>query len=213
VSSTRLQLGAELGVAVGPVGRGANSHLQTGDWTVHPAYAYAISHGLFVGMSLEGSVLRVRDDVKPCFTAGRCRRRRSCTTLPSRPPSLCTGPSTAPCRQRSRTEPSGRLSTFRPTRAPRLGVSTKPPPTGTRTLCITAFNSRTLRDSTSSHSSSCPVPGRSSQPTQRRRRRGPARRTAKAGEPRADCGVNLFTIVTPCHVLLHRLDPDTNTKN
>jgi lipid-binding SYLF domain-containing protein len=67
VSSTRLQLGAELGVAVGPVGRGANSHLQTGDWTVHPAYAYAISHGLFVGMSLEGSVLRVRDDVNAVF--------------------------------------------------------------------------------------------------------------------------------------------------
>ena len=31
VSATSLQLGAEMGLAVGPIGRGANSHIATGD--------------------------------------------------------------------------------------------------------------------------------------------------------------------------------------
>ena len=35
VSSSSVQLGAELGVTVGPMGRGANSQLQTGNWTLH----------------------------------------------------------------------------------------------------------------------------------------------------------------------------------
>jgi len=63
-----VQLGAELGVAVGPVGRGATSQVSTGgDWSVHPAYSYAHSQGLFIGMSLEGSVLTVRGDVNAKF--------------------------------------------------------------------------------------------------------------------------------------------------
>jgi len=62
-----IQLGAEMGVAVGPIGRGANSHLRSGDWTLHPAYAYAHSAGLFVGMSLEGSIVSVRNDVNAKF--------------------------------------------------------------------------------------------------------------------------------------------------
>jgi lipid-binding SYLF domain-containing protein len=67
LSNSVVQLGAELSVAVGPIGRGANSHLQTGDWTLHPAYAYAHSHGLFVGISIEGSVITVRHDVNAKF--------------------------------------------------------------------------------------------------------------------------------------------------
>lgn len=66
-NATSLQLGGEMSVAVGPIGRGANSHLTTGDWTLHPAYAYAHSQGLFVGMSLEGSVVSVRADVNAKF--------------------------------------------------------------------------------------------------------------------------------------------------
>lgn len=66
-SATSLQLGAEMGLAVGPIGRGANSHLATGDWTLHTAYSYAHSQGLFVGMSLEGSVVTVRHDVNAKF--------------------------------------------------------------------------------------------------------------------------------------------------
>ena len=62
-----VQLGAELGVAVGPVGRGATSQLAAGDWSIHPAYSYAHSQGLFVGISLEGSVLTTRPDVNAKF--------------------------------------------------------------------------------------------------------------------------------------------------
>lgn len=66
-TSNSVQLGAELGIAVGPVGRGANSHLRSGDWTLHPAYAYAHSQGFFVGISLEGSVCKVRHDINTTF--------------------------------------------------------------------------------------------------------------------------------------------------
>eukprot|EP00980_Cylindrotheca_fusiformis_P011429 scaffold2649_cov137-Cylindrotheca_fusiformis.AAC.4 len=64
-----VQLGAELGVAVGPMGRSATSQVAASqtDWAVHPAYAYAHSQGLFVGMSLEGSILTVRQDVNAKF--------------------------------------------------------------------------------------------------------------------------------------------------
>lgn len=64
-----VQLGAELGVAVGPIGRSATSQVAASqtDWAVHPAYSYAHSQGLFVGMSLEGSVLTVRQDVNAKF--------------------------------------------------------------------------------------------------------------------------------------------------
>ena len=72
-SSQSVQLGAEFGIAVGPLGRGANSQLQTGDWTLHSAYAYAHSQGLFVGMSLEGSVITVRHDVNAKFYGQPCQ--------------------------------------------------------------------------------------------------------------------------------------------
>jgi lipid-binding SYLF domain-containing protein len=69
--STTLQVGAELSAAVGPLGRSANSHLQTGDWTIHTAYAYAHSQGFFVGVSLEGSLWQVRHDVNAKFYGQR----------------------------------------------------------------------------------------------------------------------------------------------
>jgi len=59
-------LGAEFGVAVGPVGRGATSHISSSS-LLQPAYAYAHSHGLFVGISLEGSVVSTRNDVNAKF--------------------------------------------------------------------------------------------------------------------------------------------------
>jgi lipid-binding SYLF domain-containing protein len=67
VSSSSVQLGAELDVAVGPLGRGAMGQIQTGDWTLHPAYSYAHSQGLFAGISLEGSVITVRNDINAKF--------------------------------------------------------------------------------------------------------------------------------------------------
>lgn len=69
--STTVQVGAELSAAMGPLGRSANSHLQSGDWTLHTAYAYAHSQGLFVGVSLEGSLWQVRHDVNAKFYGQR----------------------------------------------------------------------------------------------------------------------------------------------
>ena len=72
VASSSVQLGAELDVAVGPVGRAGRSDLQSGDWTLHQAYTYAHSQGFFVGASLEGSVIQVRDEVNAKFYGRRC---------------------------------------------------------------------------------------------------------------------------------------------
>lgn len=75
VARSSVQLGAELGVAVGPVGRGATGQVQTGDWALHPAYAYAHSQGLFAGISVEGSVVSVRNDVNARFYGRTCAAR------------------------------------------------------------------------------------------------------------------------------------------
>jgi len=74
VQGTGVQLGAELGVAVGPVGRGATSQVSASNdntWTVHAAYSYAHSKGLFVGVSLEGSILAARHEVNAKFYGRR----------------------------------------------------------------------------------------------------------------------------------------------
>ena len=52
-----VNLGAELGVAVGPIGRAATGNMNAGVGTMPaPAYAYAHSKGLFAGISFEGSI-------------------------------------------------------------------------------------------------------------------------------------------------------------
>eukprot|EP00540_Astrosyne_radiata_P011561 CAMPEP_0116867272 /NCGR_PEP_ID=MMETSP0418-20121206/26523_1 /TAXON_ID=1158023 /ORGANISM="Astrosyne radiata, Strain 13vi08-1A" /LENGTH=207 /DNA_ID=CAMNT_0004503061 /DNA_START=129 /DNA_END=752 /DNA_ORIENTATION=+ len=63
---TSATLGAEFNVAVGPVGRGATSHISSSS-LLQPAYAYAHSQGLFVGMSLEGALVRTRTDLNTKF--------------------------------------------------------------------------------------------------------------------------------------------------
>lgn len=64
-----VHLGTELGVAVG-VGMAAAQQVQSTSQSVfqlHSSYAYAISSGFFVGISLEGSVLSIRSDVNAKF--------------------------------------------------------------------------------------------------------------------------------------------------
>ncbi|KAL7472820.1 hypothetical protein ACHAXS_013193 [Conticribra weissflogii] len=91
-----VNLGAELGIAVGPVGRGASGHVNTGGEDINPAsfapaYAYVHSKGLFVGISIESSVVSVRRDVNSKFygrevevedlLAGRVERPRAAQPL------------------------------------------------------------------------------------------------------------------------------------
>jgi len=67
--SGTVQLGTEVGVAVGPVGRmtQVSASASNIEWALHPAYSYAHSKGLFLGMSIEGAVLSTRNDVNAKF--------------------------------------------------------------------------------------------------------------------------------------------------
>lgn len=65
-----VHLGTELGVAVGTAGLAAAQQVQSnsqGFLQLHSSYAYTISSGLFVGISLEGSVVNIRHDVNAKF--------------------------------------------------------------------------------------------------------------------------------------------------
>ena len=62
-----VQLGAELDVAVGPVGRGAGGRINVGADGYAPAIAYAHSKGLYAGVGLDGSLIITRPDVNLNF--------------------------------------------------------------------------------------------------------------------------------------------------
>jgi lipid-binding SYLF domain-containing protein len=67
-SKRQVSMGAELGVAIGPLGRsGAGSVAVGGDLDYAPVYSYSHSKGLFAGISLEGAVVSTRSDVNRKF--------------------------------------------------------------------------------------------------------------------------------------------------
>jgi SH3 domain-containing YSC84-like protein 1 len=67
-NTASVQLGADIGIAVGPVGRTLE-----GDWGVDgrhsaaPIYTYSLSKGLYAGVSLDGKVIVTRPDVNEKF--------------------------------------------------------------------------------------------------------------------------------------------------
>ncbi|KAF0700684.1 Aste57867_8862 [Aphanomyces stellatus] len=63
----QVNLGAELGVAAGPLGRVAAGSMEAGPGGIAPCYSYSHSKGLFIGISLEGSVIVARPDVNREF--------------------------------------------------------------------------------------------------------------------------------------------------
>merc|ERR1712176_1018452 len=67
--SGTVQLGTEIGVAMGPVGRmtQVSASASNTEWKLYPAYSYAHSKGIFMGMSIEGGVLSTRNDVNAKF--------------------------------------------------------------------------------------------------------------------------------------------------
>jgi lipid-binding SYLF domain-containing protein len=66
-SKRHVALGTELGIAVGPLGRGVAGNLGTGGGKPAPAYAWAHSKGLFAGISFEGSIITIRSDMNANF--------------------------------------------------------------------------------------------------------------------------------------------------
>jgi len=76
-SGSQVSLGGNVGIAVGPVGRNAgvsgNFHggklgtKSSSNMGVAPCYAYSHSKGLFAGVSLEGAVIKPRNDVNSKF--------------------------------------------------------------------------------------------------------------------------------------------------
>ena len=63
----QVSLGAELGLALGPMGRNGEASVNLGDGGVAPCYTYSQSKGLFAGVSLEGAVISERSDVNQRF--------------------------------------------------------------------------------------------------------------------------------------------------
>jgi SH3 domain-containing YSC84-like protein 1 len=62
-----VQIGAGLDIAMGPVGRGVSGGVGIGDQAYAPALSYSHSKGLFVGLSLDGSIIMTRNDVNHKF--------------------------------------------------------------------------------------------------------------------------------------------------
>ena len=66
-NSGNFQLGADIGVAVGPLGRAVEADIGAAPGTVAPIYTYSLSKGLYAGVSLDGKVIVVRDRVNEKF--------------------------------------------------------------------------------------------------------------------------------------------------
>jgi len=62
-----MQLGADIGVAVGPLGRALEADFGAAPGAVAPIYTYSLSKGLYAGISLDGKVIIKRDRVNEKF--------------------------------------------------------------------------------------------------------------------------------------------------
>jgi lipid-binding SYLF domain-containing protein len=79
-------LGAEIGVALGPVGRNAVAQVGIGRKGLAPILSYSHSKGLFAGVSVEGAVIAVRPDVNKNFYGINLKPRYSRFLLTPRAP-------------------------------------------------------------------------------------------------------------------------------
>lgn len=62
-----IQLGADIGVAVGPLGRAIEADLGASPGKLAPIYTYSLSKGLYAGVSLAGKVIVTRNRVNERF--------------------------------------------------------------------------------------------------------------------------------------------------
>lgn len=62
-----INLGADVGVAVGPLGRTLEGHVGASSGSMAPIYTYSQSKGLYAGVSVDGKVIVTRHDVNEKF--------------------------------------------------------------------------------------------------------------------------------------------------
>jgi len=62
-----LQLGADVGVAIGPVGRALEADFAATPGALAPIYTYSLSKGIYAGISLDGKVIVTRNRVNEKF--------------------------------------------------------------------------------------------------------------------------------------------------
>jgi len=62
-----VQLGADVGVAVGPVGRALEADFGAAPGSAAPIYTYSLSKGLYAGVSLDGKIVSTRHRVNENF--------------------------------------------------------------------------------------------------------------------------------------------------
>ena len=65
--TSKFALGAEVSIAVGPLGRSGAGAVNAGDGGMAASYAYSHSRGFFAGVSMEGSVIVSRPFVNKKF--------------------------------------------------------------------------------------------------------------------------------------------------
>jgi len=70
-SNGSVQLGADIGVAVGPVGRAVEADYGASPHHVAPIYTYSLSKGLYAGISVAGKVIVTRHNVNEKFYGRR----------------------------------------------------------------------------------------------------------------------------------------------
>uniref|UniRef100_A0A7R9ZM48 Ysc84 actin-binding domain-containing protein n=1 Tax=Craspedostauros australis TaxID=1486917 RepID=A0A7R9ZM48_9STRA len=65
--SGSVQLGADVGVAIGPVGRALEADFGASPGSMAPIYTYSLSKGFYAGVSLDGKILTTRHRVNERF--------------------------------------------------------------------------------------------------------------------------------------------------
>lgn len=70
-STGQVTVGAELGVSLGPIGKSLETDVTLGNKGAAHAFSYAVSHGLFAGVSLEACGFAQRKDVNRNFYGER----------------------------------------------------------------------------------------------------------------------------------------------
>ena len=70
-STAQLSLGTELSLALGPMGRSAETNMTAGDSGVSAVFSYAHSKGFFVGIALHACVILARPDCNEKFYGDR----------------------------------------------------------------------------------------------------------------------------------------------